>query len=54
MHTSTSTVAVCCQGKGKFDARLIKNMKYEIVKPRALFMYLCVSEPVCAELRMCS
>ena len=51
---STSVEAVSCQGKGTFDARFIKHMNYNNVKPRVLFMYLSVSEPVCAEPRMCS
>ena len=31
-----------------------KHTKYDIFKPRVLFMYLRVSETVCAELRVCS
>ena len=49
MYMSTFIGIVCCQGKGTLFA-----MKYDIVTPHVLFMYLCVSEPVCAELRMCS
>ena len=54
MYMSTSIVVVCCQGKMHIICRLIKYMKYDIVKPRGLCMYLCVSEPFYAELRMCS